>query len=107
MRRANRNARQKSQWDRDTEQIDREREDLVESARQEEANRASRMRSRRGRDETRSTREREGNWIEGKSEGTVLLLTWRSSYYNRSINTRSLGTMDQEGHVGMERETLI
>ena len=59
------------------------------------------------RDETRSTREREGNWIEGKSEGTVLLLTWGSSYYNRSINTRSLGTTDREGHVGMERGTLI
>ena len=52
-------------------------------------------------------RERERNWIEGKSEGTVLLLTWGSSYYNHSINTRLPGTTDREGHVGMERETLI
>ena len=70
-----------------------------------------RMRQGRGKNKMRRDekceRERERNWIEGKSRGTVLLLTWRSSYYNRSINTRSLGTTDQEGHVGMEHETLI
>ena len=70
-------------------------------------------RARQGQDENEMRRdekrkgERERNWIEGKSRGIVLLLTWRGSYYNCSINTRSLGTMDRERHVGTERGTLI
>ena len=59
---------------------------------------ANEIKTRANENETRQDkkhkRERERNWIEGKSEGTVLLLTWGSSYYNHSINTRSLGTMD-------------
>ena len=79
----------------------------MRTRRDENETRRERDETRTRRDETRSVREREGNWIEGKSEGTVLLLTWRSSYYNHSINTRSLGTTDREGHVGTEHETLI
>ena len=41
------------------EQINREREDLVESARREEANGASRTRLRRGQDEDETRRDEE------------------------------------------------
>ena len=77
MRRANRKAGRRSQCDRDAERSVANRKGTRELSRERETRRSQRgftneIETRARRDETRSVREREGNWIEGKSEGTVL-----------------------------------